>query len=102
MYDGGRYFTVTGRQIEGSSDEIAEGTDTLAWIHETYLQKQKKGKEKKAKAARKAEPLTDEEVLEKASPLGMLPTYEMIVTRRRTRWAFLLNIIPRLYGQATG
>ena len=32
----------------------------------------------------------------------MLPTYEMIVTRRRTRWAFLLNIIPRLYGQAAG
>ena len=32
----------------------------------------------------------------------MLPTYEMIVTRRRTRWAFLLNIILRLYGRATG
>ena len=70
MYDGGRYFTATGRQIEGSSDEIAEGTDTLAWIHETYLQKQKKGKEKKAKTARKAEPLTDEEVLEKAKSAG--------------------------------
>lgn len=68
MYDSGRYFTVTGKQVPGSLDEIAQDDGTLAWIHETYIRKKRTdGGEKKRKPKRKAdEPLTDEEVLEKA------------------------------------
>ena len=68
MYESGRYFTVTGRQLEGSPDAIAEDDGVLAWIHETYIKKQKKKKAKKKKAASgvPAE-MTDEELIEKAS-----------------------------------
>ena len=67
MYDCDRYFTVTGKQIEGSTDTIAEDNGTLAWIHSTYLKKpvdKEKSKSKK-KQTRRTTPLTDEEVLEK-------------------------------------
>lgn len=67
MYDSGRYFTVTGKQIEGMPDAIAQDAGTLQWIHETYIKKQKSKKEGRKKKSRAAgEPLTDEEVLEKA------------------------------------
>ncbi len=69
MYDSGRYFTMTGKQLEGAPDEIADGNETLAWIHETYIKKQKKPREKKGKKKKSAAPieLTDEELIEKAS-----------------------------------
>lgn len=67
MYDSARYFTVTGKQLEGSADTIAEGADTLAWIHKTYIAKAKKKKAtKKKKKSDTAVELTDEELLEKA------------------------------------
>lgn len=67
MYDSARYFTVTGKQLEGSADTIAEGTDTLVWIHKTYIAKPKKNKDtKKKKKSNTVVELTDEELLEKA------------------------------------
>ena len=69
MYDSARYFTVTGKQIQGSPDTIAEGTETLIWIHDTYFKKVRSGKAKKShkRASRlPGEELSDDEVLEKA------------------------------------
>ncbi len=66
MYDSVRYFTVTERQLPGSLDTISEGTDTLQWIYETYIKKQRKPRAKKKKSANKSVELTDEELLEKA------------------------------------
>ena len=65
MYDSVRYFTVTGRQLPGSPDTIAEGTDTLKWIYETYIKKPRKTKSSKKKSGEPVE-LTDEELLDKA------------------------------------
>ncbi len=73
MYDSGRYFTVTGKQAEGSLDEIAQDDGTLAWIHETYIRKQKDKGDKKAhkkKSHANGEPLSDDEVMEKARGAG--------------------------------
>ncbi len=64
MYDSVRYFTVTGRQLPGTPDIIAEGTDTLKWIYETYIKKPRK-KSSKKKSEEPIE-LTDEELLNKA------------------------------------
>ena len=67
MYESGRYFTVTGKQLEGSLDAVAEDDGALAWIHDTYIKKQKKKKAKKKKSSGgvPAE-MTDEELIEKA------------------------------------
>ena len=67
MYDSTRYFTVTGKQMKGSSDTAAEDNGTLAWIHETYIKKQSKKKSKKKKqSAGVPVEMTDEELIEKA------------------------------------
>lgn len=66
MYDGGRYFTVTGRKLDGAPDEIAEDNGTLAWIHDTFLVKARKPKSGRTRHAAVGEPLTDEQVLDKA------------------------------------
>lgn len=67
MYESGRYFTVTGKQVDGSLDAIAEDNGALAWIHETYVKKQKKKKSRKKKASSGVPvEMTDEELLEKA------------------------------------
>ena len=67
MYESGRYFTVTGKQLDGSLDTIAEDDGVLAWIHDTYLKKQKKKKSKKKKSSSGVPvEMTDEELLEKA------------------------------------
>lgn len=75
MYDGGRYFTVTGRQVPGTPDIIAEDNGALAWIHSMYIKppgksngETKKGSKKKKRDT--SEKLTDEEVLEKALSAG--------------------------------
>lgn len=62
MYETARYFTVTGERLEGSPDRIAKDHGTLAWIHETYIKKQKK---KKSSGGVPVE-TTDEELTEKA------------------------------------
>ena len=70
MYDGGRYFTVTGRKIDGAPDEIAEDNGTLAWIHDSFVSKVKKPRTNKSRRSASGEPLTDEQVLEKAMTAG--------------------------------
>ena len=67
MYESGRYFTVTGKQLDGSLDTIAEDNGALAWIHDTYVKKQKKKKARKNRASSGVPvEMTDEELLEKA------------------------------------
>ncbi len=70
MYDSKRYFTMTGNQVAGTPDEIADDAGTLQWIHSTYIQKPKQKNTEPKKTKKKAhivgEPLTDEEVIEKA------------------------------------
>ncbi len=72
MYDRGRYFTVTEKQVPGSLDTITEDNGALTWIHDTYIRKKKDdgGKKTRKKARKSSEPLTDEEVLEKARGAG--------------------------------
>lgn len=69
MYDSARYFTVTGRQLPGAPDSIADGTDTLAWIHEQYIKKARKKKAPRQKKSAGTK-LSDEELLDKASSTG--------------------------------
>ena len=80
MYDSVRYFTVTGKQLEGAPDTLSEGTEALAWIHETSLAKKKpaKGKGKKKKKAASSVALSDEEVLEKAQTSGDGETFSLL------------------------
>ena len=73
MYDSGRYFTVTGNSLPCSIDEIAKGTETLAWIHENYVAKRKMEKKPlpqkpmQNKVASVAErQITDDVLLQKA------------------------------------
>lgn len=66
MYESGRYFTVTGKQLEGSLDTVAENDGALAWIHDTYIKKPKKKKAKKRTSGGVPAEMTDEELIEKA------------------------------------
>jgi putative DNA primase/helicase len=67
MYAHSRYFTMTGERLPGTPDYIAEDNGALAWIHENYIKsKKRRGKSKKDRKNFKLEPLTDEEILEKA------------------------------------
>lgn len=65
MYEAGRYFTVTEKQLSGSLDIIAEDNGTLAWIHENFIKKKKKARKKKSSCGVPIE-MTDEELIEKA------------------------------------
>lgn len=73
MYDDGRYLTVTGNLLPNSIDDIAKGTETLAWIHENYVAKRKSEnnptlqKQKQKKAAPVTENrITDDVLIQKA------------------------------------
>lgn len=67
MYDSARYFTVTGRAVDGALPAVAQDDGTLAWIHETFIQKARKKKsKKKRKASGTPMEMTDDELLEKA------------------------------------
>ena len=65
MYAAARYFTMTGKRLEGTPDAIMDGSEALAWIHETFIAK-KGGKKSKPKKAQRSVALTDDQVLEKA------------------------------------
>ena len=65
MYAAARYFTMTGNHLEGTPENIADGTEALPWIHEAYIAKKKKSR-KGNKPAMRSVALTDEQVLEKA------------------------------------
>lgn len=64
MYGDTRYFTMTGKRVNGCPDMPAQGGDALIWIHETYVASKRTSKRKKVK--RRAAALTDEALLEKA------------------------------------
>lgn len=64
MYEHTRYFTMTGKRLDGATDTIAEDDGTLKWIHETYIRSPKKQK-KRAKKSTAAQ-LTDDDLLELA------------------------------------
>lgn len=64
MYEHTRYFTMTGKRLDGATDTIAEDDGTLKWIHETYIRSAKKQKKKAKKNA--ATQLTDDDLLELA------------------------------------
>lgn len=64
MYEHTRYFTMTGKRLDGATDTIAEDNGTLKWIHETYIRSPKKQKKKAKKIA--AAQLTDDDLLELA------------------------------------
>ena len=66
MYAHSRFFTMTGNRLEDTSAEIADGTEALPWIHETYVAKQKPARKAKASKALRSYSLSDEQVLEKA------------------------------------
>ena len=66
MYAAARYFTMTGNRLDGTPEDIADGSEALPWIHETYVAKKKAAKSK-AKRAIRTVSLTDEQVLEKAA-----------------------------------
>ena len=66
MYAAARYFTMTGNRLEGTPEDIADGSEALPWIHETYVAKKKAAKSKAKRAVRTVS-LTDEQVLEKAT-----------------------------------
>lgn len=64
MYEHTRYFTMTGKKLDGATDTIAEDGGTLKWIHETYIRASKKQKKRAKKNA--ATQLTDDDLLELA------------------------------------
>lgn len=64
MYEHTRYFTMTGKKLDGATDTIAVDSGTLAWIHETYIRTPKKQKKKSKKSA--PVQLTDDDLLELA------------------------------------
>ncbi len=79
MYNNLRYFTMTGKKIEGAPETISEDKGTLAWIHETYIRPPKKNK-KKAKSKKKTMSiaLSDEEIIEKACSSGDGETFSSL------------------------
>lgn len=64
MYSTGRYFTMTGKRLDGTPEEIAADTEALSWIHEAYVAKKRKSKV--VKTARQPVKLSDDAVLDKA------------------------------------
>ena len=79
MYDSLRYFTMTGKKLEGAPDTIAEDGGALAWIHETYIKPPKKsGKKSNSKKKTAVVPLSDEKLLEKARESGEGETFSAL------------------------
>lgn len=37
MYDGGRFFTMTGRHVEGTPQTVEERRDAVRSVHEEYI-----------------------------------------------------------------
>lgn len=71
MYAHSRFFTMTGQRLPDTPELVAEDSDALAWVHETYVKPPRKEKKKRGKrGAKKAAALSDEDVLEKARTAG--------------------------------
>ena len=69
MYSNARYFTMTATPYKDAPLDIAADDGALAWIHETYIAVPKKER-KPRKKKQSGEPLTDDEILEKARNSG--------------------------------
>lgn len=65
LYDHVRYFTMTGNTLDRAPDTISADGGVIAWILNTYFQKPKPAKKKRA-GVKPAEPLNDDELLQKA------------------------------------
>ena len=65
MYEHTRYFTMTGKGLDGATDTIAEDNGTLKWIHETYIRAPKKQQQRKSKKSASVQ-LSDDDLLELA------------------------------------
>jgi len=75
MYAHSRFFTMTGKRYGDCPMEIAEDNGALAWIHATYIIVPRKAKKVKKKAG---EPLSDEEILEKARSAANGPAFAVL------------------------
>ena len=64
MYEHTRYFTMTGKKLDGATDTIAQDNGSLQWIHETYIRAPKKQRRKRQKST--SIQLADEDLLELA------------------------------------
>jgi hypothetical protein len=79
MYDSVRYFTMTGRKLDGAPDTISKDSGTLGWIHETFIRPPKKVNTKgRAKKKAASAPLSDEELFEKATSSGSGDTFTLL------------------------
>ena len=65
LYAHVRYFTMTGKKLDAAPDTISTDNGAIAWILNTYFQKPKTVKKKRA-GVKPTEPLSDEELLLKA------------------------------------
>ena len=87
VYDKGRYFTFTGKVIEGLN-EIREATEALNWLQEAYLGKEKRseGKASKGKASivekKKKTECTNQAVVTQAVVTDKPQTDDKIVLER--------------------
>jgi putative DNA primase/helicase len=66
MYDGGRYFTVTGRHVDGTPGTIAEGTDALARLHERIFPAPDPTRSPRPRVQRSAPTADDAELIERS------------------------------------
>jgi hypothetical protein len=64
MYAYSRYFTMTGKPYGDCPSVVADDDGALAWIHETFIIVPRQ--EKNVKKKKSGQPLTDDELLEKA------------------------------------
>ncbi|NLN64803.1 MAG: DNA primase, partial [Clostridiaceae bacterium] len=67
MYAHSRYFTMTGNKLPGTPEYISDDSGALAWIHDSFIKNKKSGNSKKNLKNEKYIPLTDDEILDKAS-----------------------------------
>ena len=81
MYATARYFTVTGKRLPGSPEDIRDGAEALAWIHRTYIAPPAREKSS-APARTRAAPLTDERLLEKARAAANGEAFEALWSGR--------------------
>ena len=65
IYDQSRFFTVTGEHVEGTSTDVAERTEALAWLYAAHLD-DGEHEETTTPSSDTTMSLTDEQLLERA------------------------------------
>lgn len=66
MYDEARFFTMTGRHVSGTPEEICIREDALAAVHIEYISRTEKTETDREATSIQEESLTDEELLSRA------------------------------------